>query len=165
MQITFTVPGRVGGKGRPKFSRAGSFVRVYTPAKTRSDEANVKSYAMAAMQGRKPLEGPLWLDIRVQLVPPPSWSRRKRAEAFFVTGKPDLDNVLKLIGDALNGVCWVDDAQISVVQFARTYDLDQVEHVSVRFGELVDKNITIERPDWAPQELPLFNDAARRVTA
>lgn len=161
MQISFTIPGKVGGKGRarstlikPKDKPA--FISNYTPAKTRSEEAHVRSFAMAAMQGRKPLEGPLWLDIRVQLVPPPSWPKRKRTEAFWVTGKPDADNQVKLIADAANTVCWEDDAQIAVMFFARTFSLDGPEHVTVTFGDLAARQIEIDRPDWAPKDLPLF---------
>lgn len=156
MTISFIVPSRVGGKGRPRAFRVKEFVRFYTPEKTRSDEALVKTYAMAAMQGRAPLEGPLWLDIRVQLIPPPSWAKAKRASAFWVTGKPDADNQLKLIGDALNEVCWADDSQIAVLQFSRTYRLDGPEQVTVSFGQLADRHTEIERPHLAPKDLPLF---------
>lgn len=160
MTITFTVPGRIVGKGRPKFFRKGDHVGVYTPAKTRNNEALVRSMASDAMHGSAPLEGALFLDMRVRLIPPKSWSKKKRASTVFATGKPDLDNVLKLVGDSLNGICWADDAQISAVFTARTYDCNQPECVVVTIGRLDDSLATIERPVWAPAEMPLFQGVA-----
>lgn len=47
---------------------------------------------------------------------PKSWSKRKRADAIAdkirPTTKPDLDNVIKGIKDALNGVWYKDDSQV-----------------------------------------------------
>lgn len=34
--------------------------------------------------------------------------------AYFHESKPDFDNVLKAVADALNGVAWGDDSQIAV---------------------------------------------------
>jgi hypothetical protein len=47
--------GRVAatGKGRPKFSTRGGFVKAYTPAKTREFENKIKEAAVAAMADRK----------------------------------------------------------------------------------------------------------------
>lgn len=160
MTITFTIPGRVSGKGRPKFRRIGNFVQTYTPEKTANMEAVVRAMASEAMRGSVPFAGAVWLHIQIRLMPPKSWSKKKQREAFFATGKPDLDNVLKLLGDALNGICWADDAQISALFCARTYDADRPESVTVTIGTLENRQIDIERPDWAPPEMPLFGGAA-----
>ena len=37
------------------------------------------------------------------------------------TKKPDADNVVKIICDALNDVAWADDAQITVLHFEKRY--------------------------------------------
>jgi len=168
MSIGFAIPGRVGGKGRqrsvlikPKDKNKPSFISHYTPEKTRSDEALVRSFGMAAMAGRKPLEGPLWLSIEIRLIPPASWSKAKRASAVHVTGKPDLDNVLKLIGDALNGVCWIDDSQISALSIGRFYSVNEAEQVAVLFGILQAERS--EAPGWRAQTLPLFEDGGARI--
>jgi Holliday junction resolvase RusA-like endonuclease len=211
MQVSFTIPGRLTGKGRPKFSTGAlsaviknaltslreraalvfeqrsndpeaaarairelplyapdakfdgnpaAYVHVYTPPETQAAEGNIKIFAQAAMQGRPPMEGPVWLDIRASLVPPVSWSKARRAAAFFVTGKPDLDNILKLVGDAGNGVCWVDDAQIAGVFFVRTFDPAAEESVTISCGTLADRKAAIPTPDWASPEFPLFSEPA-----
>jgi Holliday junction resolvase RusA-like endonuclease len=37
------------------------------------------------------------------------------------TGKPDADNIAKIVGDALNGVVWVDDSQIVLLTIRKMY--------------------------------------------
>jgi hypothetical protein len=41
------------GKGRPKFSTRGGFVKAYTPAKTREFEDRIKTAAIDAVAARK----------------------------------------------------------------------------------------------------------------
>lgn len=127
------LPGDPRGKGRPRFryvkpkdaSRPG-FVSVYTDAETVAYETALKWKGKAAMRGRPPLEGPLAVRVFAMMPIPKSWPNKRRDAALagmvFPTGKPDADNILKML-DALNtkadrsgepgfrGV-WLDDAQI-----------------------------------------------------
>lgn len=129
--VAFTIPGRVSGKGRPKFARRGNFVTAYTPEKTRSMEALVRDFGAQAMHGTALMTGPLRLDIRAFLHHPESWSKKRKAATKFVTGKPDADNICKLLGDSLNGIVWKDDAQISILLFVRQYTTDGPEQVKI----------------------------------
>jgi len=119
--IAFNVPGIIKGKGRPRFVRSTG--RAYTPQATLSGEQWVKHCALQA--GIKPLEGAIALEIAMHLPVPRSWTRKRRQEALGglirPTGKPDLDNVAKLCGDALNGVAWMDDSQIASLTISRHY--------------------------------------------
>ena len=137
--IHFTIPGRIRGKGRPRATVRGGFAKLYTDAKTRSDEAMVRHFASQAMTGLLPLTGPLALDVLMFISPPLSWSRKKREAAQFVTGKPDCDNVLKLIGDSLNGIVYADDSQIAQVRMTRKYTLAH-EHVSIEVLALTEQH-------------------------
>lgn len=114
--IRFTVPGQPIGKGRPRATTRGGSARLYTPQRTRDYEGLIGMHGALAMAGRPPLVGPLAVVLDIRLQVPASWSRAKRADALagrlLPTGKPDKDNVIKAIYDGLNGVCWVDDAQI-----------------------------------------------------
>lgn len=134
MTINFAIPGRIGGKGRPRFVRATG--RTYTPEKTRSTEALVRTIASDAMKGDAPLEGAVALKVNVWITPPQSWSKKKRAAADYVTGKPDCDNVLKLIGDACNGIVWRDDSQIAEASISRRYMASGQECVIVNVHDL-----------------------------
>jgi Holliday junction resolvase RusA-like endonuclease len=139
MRIAFTVPGRVVGKGRPRFVRQGSFVRTYTPAPTLNCEAMVRTFAHEAMTGQQLLIGPVSLTVTIYLIPPQSWSRRKRLIARFPTGKPDLDNCQKLLCDAMNGIVFTDDSQIADAHVRRLFDLNSPERVEVVVEEMIER--------------------------
>lgn len=111
--------GKLIGKGRPRFGRG----RAYTPAKTVAAERSLGWIAKEAMSraGLPLLAGPLRLSVSVMALRPPSWSKKKALATTFITGKPDADNQIKLIGDALNGIVWNDDSQIAEIEFRRVY--------------------------------------------
>ena len=123
--VSFTVPGQPVAKGRPKFARQGGFVRAYTPEKTANYETLVKLAAGEAMAGESPLQGPLSLMLRLYVQIPKSTTKRDRARieagGFYPTKKPDVDNVLKTVTDAMNGIVYGDDAQIVTVTVTKAY--------------------------------------------
>lgn len=112
--------GELRGKQRPKFDHKNK--RAYTPAETRAAESDLK-YGMRQLWTGPPLKGPVAIRAVVFVAPPASWSKKRRAEVLRspAEGKPDLDNVLKLIADAGNGVLWVDDKQIVTLSVHRVY--------------------------------------------
>lgn len=123
--VAFVIPGTPVGKGRPKFARRGNFVTTYTPEKTASYENLVKVKAEEAMQGRQLFEGAVAVEIALFVTPPASWSQKKQREALagtvFPTSKPDVDNVLKGIMDALNEIVFKDDKQAVDVTVIKRY--------------------------------------------
>lgn len=129
---TFTIPGPMRGKQRPRSTRQG---RIYTPAETVNAEAWVRQCAVAAC-GQPVLPGPVELHMYVRIPVPASWSKKKRAAALawelFPTGKPDLDNVAKLLADALNGILWRDDSQIVRMVLSKRYGVEAETSVQVR---------------------------------
>lgn len=156
MEVSFTLPGRIRGKGRPRFARVGKFVRTYTDEKTESAEAMVRTIAAQAMGGRPPIYGPVSLAVVEVQNPPASWSKRKQARTKWVTGKPDIDNVTKLIGDSLNRIVFHDDSQVCCLSYLRRYALDEAERVEIVVHELVSEEPSTERLEMAP----LFAGAA-----
>ncbi len=137
--IAFTIPGEAVGKGRPRMTRAG---HAFTPQKTRNAEAHVKLIAGQAMQGRAPIEHPVHVEIAIECLIPPSWPRKKHALAVLNVlrpGKPDIDNVVKLILDALNGIALVDDKQVASVTATK------------RFGQVAQTRVSISLLSQAQQ--------------
>lgn len=126
MKISFTVYGEPTPKGRPKFFRRGNFVGTYTPDKTKVAEESIQ---MQSLQHKpeKPMEGPLVLKLafyRAKGMPSTKIGRQRAlAGEIRPTTKPDLDNLTKTVKDALNGIIWIDDAQIIEV-FAQKFFSD-----------------------------------------
>jgi Holliday junction resolvase RusA-like endonuclease len=83
------------------------------------------------------LRGPLRMLIEVSRNYPKSWPPKRCAVTDYITGKPDWDNTAKLIGDALNGICFEDDAQIADGRLVRRYHTS-AEQITVTIEELSD---------------------------
>lgn len=108
-----TIPGKPLGKQRPRVLKTGV---TYTPKETVNYEAVVKALYIEKYGTEKPFEGPVTMEI-VALYQIPKSASKKRKEAMKrgvikPTVRPDIDNVLKIITDALNGVAYLDDKQI-----------------------------------------------------
>jgi len=130
-KVGFTLIGEPVGKGRPRFATQGGFVRAYTPAKTVNWEQEVATAAREAMGSHEPLESPISLYVRVYKSIPASWSKAKKQQAISgvlrPVGKPDIDNYIKGIMDAGNGILWVDDSQVCELFGIKAYGSPRIE--------------------------------------
>lgn len=132
--LKFTVSGEPVGKGRPKFSTFNGHAQAFTPKKTVSYENLVKLSFRQAYPDAKPVEKdvPLMVLIRAHFKIPASASKKRRAamEEYRIlpTKKPDCDNIIKAVLDALNGIAYYDDSQIVTVTVDKLYsDTPRVE--------------------------------------
>ena len=100
-----TVNGNPIPKGRPKFYNG----HAVTPEATRDYEALVKQAASICWQGEPTTE-----PVRVELL---FWRSNKI--------RCDLDNLVKAVLDALNGVVWEDDGQIIQLVAYKNYNKDR----------------------------------------
>lgn len=118
--VYFFVPGKVQGKARPRFSsRSGT---VYTPSKTKSYERQIKE-AYEIQEGLC-REGRVVVVIEAVFPIPKSWTRAKKAAAAagkLAPGKPDIDNILKVVLDGLNDVAYEDDKQVVLTHCKKVY--------------------------------------------
>lgn len=128
--VYFFVPGKVQGKTRPRFSsRSGT---VYTPGKTKSYERQIAE-AYEAQRGPC-FKGAVMVTVDAIFPIPKSWTRAKKADAMkgkLTPGKPDIDNILKVVLDGLNGIAYEDDKQVVTVQCRKTYSTDLVPGIGV----------------------------------
>jgi Holliday junction resolvase RusA-like endonuclease len=63
----------------------------------------------------------------------------------YPTGRPDIDNTLKLLLDACNGIVWLDDAQVVEVAVSKLWASRGRLHVMVDAVETV----RVEQPEVA----------------
>jgi len=117
------LPGQPVGKGRPRFTRTG---RVYTPDKTRKFEHRLAATASNYMilHQLEPTNKPCRVIIRAQFEIPKSWTKAKKAQAInneIYPGRPDIDNIAKIVLDSFNSVVFEDDDQVYDLRVVKTY--------------------------------------------
>ena len=87
------------------------------------------------MNGAELIEGACVMNLLAFVSVPASWSQKKRQAALDglirPTTKPDLDNILKGVCDALNGIIFTDDKQVAHVSAAKWYAATPRLEVSV----------------------------------
>ena len=138
MQLTeilrFTVEGKPVGKARPRFTRRGF---AYTPEKTVRYEAAVRAACIEAMRAQgvyKRVGVPLAIKCAFFFEPPKSWSKKRRTEAGDLAPydqKPDGDNLLKIVKDALNGVAYDDDKRICSETATKQYSVVSLADITL----------------------------------
>ena len=113
----------IEGKPQPK-----ERPRVYnghgvTPPKTREYEKMVAW--LWQMKCKAKLTGAVRMRCTFYLPIPPSWSKKKQEDArqgvIYPTVRPDIDNLNKIIMDALNEVAYLDDKQVVAVISEKRY--------------------------------------------
>ena len=135
--ITVTIPGDPKGKGRPRFSRHGGFVKTYTPESTALYENLVRVSYIQQNPGVR-LSGAIRAEIAAYFSIPASTSKKKRElmveRMLHCTKKPDADNLAKCILDALNSIAYIDDKQIAELVVTKLYS--EEPRVEVTLTEL-----------------------------
>ena len=124
--MKFWVPGKPQGKARARTVQCKGVVRSYTPEKTVQYERHIKvCFNQAKPDGWQPLQGWVEMTVRAVFEVPKSYSKKRRKwclEGYEKpTVKPDVDNIAKVVCDALNGLAYVDDKQIIKLTVTKEY--------------------------------------------
>lgn len=123
-KISFTVYGDPVAQGRPKATTFGGHVRLYDPKKSRDYKDFVKITA-SEHAPEKLFSGPVYMVVNFYRPIPKSFSKKKTAAAeageLRPVTKPDTDNLVKGIKDALKNVIWKDDSQVVDLRAAKWY--------------------------------------------
>jgi Holliday junction resolvase RusA-like endonuclease len=132
--MKFTIPGEPTGKGRPRVTKWGT----HTPEKTVLYENLVKLCYQD--QCKEYAEKPLVAHIEIYYGIPKS-APKKNIKPMLEgkirpCKKPDIDNICKIIFDALNGIAYKDDTQI--VQLHATKFYGETPHVFVTLREVIE---------------------------
>lgn len=120
MVIKITIPGKPIPKKRPRMAVRRGTAYVYTPPETQEYEAKAGWAARAAMGAQGPLTGQVSLRVSV-----------------YAKGNLDLDNVIKTLGDACNGIAYIDDMQVVRIIAAKHKVKDKAdERVEIEIEEV-----------------------------
>jgi len=113
-------------KARARVTSRGAF----TPAATARFERDLKILARVRAPAQ-PFKTPLRIAICFFL------SKPKRSK-FHVPGvRPDLDNYIKAVMDAMNGIVWMDDGQICEITAGKYYcESDAPTRIVLKVSEM-----------------------------
>ena len=150
----FTIPVEPKPKKRPKVYRWS------TVNPSQKDEELV-AQCFSQLEGipNKPLSGQIRVQVKFFKNPPkntPKWQLPLMDQGIIRPAKsPDLDNYVKLILDALNGILWVDDRYIVEMHSGKFYTLTQ-PHIELVIDQLPipnrkNKDIIMVNPDLYQQ--------------
>lgn len=122
MRITFIVPGGPQGKGRPRFMRSG---HTYTPEKTRKYEKLIREAYKLQSGIYLGDDVPVGIRITAFFPIPKSYTKKQRMlitlRKLLPLKKPDGDNIEKAVLDALNGLAFKDDTQVTDMRWSKRY--------------------------------------------
>lgn len=128
IELTFNV--LPVAKGRPRFKRKFNrqtklgFTSVRTPLKTKQFEQLIQILTKKQIGNHKPFDAPVQVAIAFGFIAP---VKPKFAPEHAI--RPDLDNLVKSVMDALNGLVWTDDSLVWKLMAIKSYS-DQ-EHITV----------------------------------
>lgn len=126
MNLSFVVDGTPIGQGRISFVGKGR--AIHSNHKTLipwREKIAAEAKAAAARQGWNPLDAPVRLRATFYLDRPKHHRTARgllRSNApTWPAKRPDLDHLLRALGDALTGIAWYDDSQIVQVRGAKRF--------------------------------------------
>ena len=122
--VKFTIPGPAVPQMGSRVSVRGGKPRLRKNPRTKEYQDRVAAIARQHAPP-EPWDGPVDMTILISRGPLMSWSKWRREAAFKgkvrPTTRPDLDNISKAIGDALNGIIYTDDSRICLLTIAKRY--------------------------------------------
>jgi len=120
--ISFNIPGEPVAMGRHRTTKTG---HTYMPKKTVNAKSHI-AYCVSREIDMEPIKSAVSLNVTFYMPAPQSVIRSAKKqnrdiEKIPVMTKPDIDNMVKTVGDALNGILWADDKQIINITAKKFY--------------------------------------------
>jgi Holliday junction resolvase RusA-like endonuclease len=131
MKIDFFVAGIPKAQPRVKAFVRGGHAGVYTPDSAEEWKQAVRSNA-TVVAPESILKGPIRVELDFFLPRPKAHYKRdgslKADQSIWHTSKPDLDNLIKAVTDAITDTqhIWLDDSQICEITATKTYAMNAV---------------------------------------
>jgi len=141
MQLKFEVMGKVTGKARVRFSRVG---HTFTPNSNMEYEFRIQQ-ALKQSMDKLHLEGVqssvrgFTVAIRAFYKVRDSYSKKKQQQCLdglVPCPKPDVDNIAKIVMDALNGLLWKDDQDVITLVVGKQWAYEEKIQVGVKWEQV-----------------------------
>lgn len=122
--ISLTIPGKPISQARPRLCRNG---HVFNP---QFREKQIVSQIIATQITRQgvlsPLQGCISVEAYIHTSIPNSWSKKRLKNVLgkFDPTRPDIDNILKFYLDAMNGLVYQDDNQVTHLICEKRYSIN-----------------------------------------
>ena len=125
--MKFSIPIAPTAKGRPRVVRTkAGHSMTYTPDKTVDAEERIRWHLRFLGAKSYPEKTPLTVSLTFRVAKPKS--AKKNAQPV---SRPDLDQYVKLVLDACNGILWHDDSQVVEIVARKDYG-DPCVEIDVR---------------------------------
>lgn len=136
--VHILVPGKPVAQGRPRFAKHGSFVTAYDPKKSKDYKTQIQQEIQPLFgrgSGFVPFTEACLMILCVYREVPKHFSKKKLELAeqgrLRPTTKPDTDNYLKGVLDALNGFIFKDDSQVVEITAKKYYSCNPRIEVTI----------------------------------
>lgn len=119
---------------------AKTFMKSYQPEAVVQNERNIAFDVKSQLPaGFKPFTEALKVTMLFVFPPLSSWTKKKHAEmeagkCIYKTTKPDIDNLQKSVCDAMQGIVYINDSQISDMRCTKIYG--SVPMIEIEITEL-----------------------------
>lgn len=139
--IEFNVPGEPR-TARPRACIRGDKPGMHKDRHVVAYQRVVSTIARNYMRGKAPIDAPVNVIITHVKPRPKSHTIAQKAVPWATT-KPDLDNIAKVILDAMNGIVFSDDSRVALLSIQKVYRHSQEEYIEVSVHDLSDINLEI----------------------
>ena len=133
MIVDLCILGEPLGKQRPRYSAYNGIVRTYTPQKTINYESLI-AHEYNEKYGKLLFEHDIPIKLVVKAYYPLSKSDfgkkglnksgKSKIDMGYCPNKNDIDNVIKIVMDALNSICFYDDRQVVEIVASKNWTQD-----------------------------------------
>ncbi len=137
MQCKFIIRGTPRGQGRPRFTTLHGYASAYKKPEDVQWEKQIRDAFLLETRGRWQLsEKPIEIEITAMFEPPKRASKKQKADMLSGACRPtkpaDVDNICKSVLDAIQGVCFKNDASVVSIHAEKHYSSEAGLCVTVR---------------------------------
>lgn len=148
-KVELTILGDPMGKQRPRYSMNNGVVRTYTPQKTINYESLIV-HEYNQKYGKVMFDKEEYLKVFIVAyfsLPKSCYGKKglnksgkEKMSKIYCTKHVDIDNIAKVVLDALNGICYYDDKQVAVLSVMKLWTTETPKVEVHIYGEKEDED-------------------------